>query len=141
MRKNRLQKSEFIFYIAIDRKWMNKEQVNQLLERARAEGLLEMDGGWIRPLFNTDEISIPLGFKPTSEILAEESPYEDLIARIAATTGRSPQEIVAELHPIITDRFDGNLRVEAAAIFLAKKYGVPFDDKLDALTRSIGKKK
>ena len=34
MHKERLQKSEFVFYIAIDRKWMNKEQANHLLERA-----------------------------------------------------------------------------------------------------------
>jgi len=74
MRKDRLQRSEFVFYIAIDRKWMNKEQANQLLERARSEGLVEMDGGTIRPLFDVAEVSIPLGFKPTSDVLVKESP-------------------------------------------------------------------
>ncbi|KAF5088585.1 hypothetical protein DSECCO2_37150 [anaerobic digester metagenome] len=140
MRKDRLQKSEFVFYIAIDRKWMNKEQANQLLERAKAEGLIEVDGGSIRPLFDLAEVSIPLGFKPTSDVLAaEESPYEELIGRIAAATEKPPQEVVAELHRIVTDNFDGNIRVEAAVIILAKRYGVAFDDKLSALERSIAK--
>ncbi|MDD3070900.1 DUF2240 family protein [Methanoculleus horonobensis] len=140
MRKDRLQKSEFVFYIAIDRKWMNKEQANQLLERAKAEGLIEVDGGSIRPLFDLAEVSIPLGFKPTSDVLAaEESPYEELIGRIAAATEKPPQEVVAELHRIVTDNFDGNIRVEAAVIILAKRYGVAFDDKLPALERSIAK--
>lgn len=138
MRKDRLQRSEFVFYIAIDRKWMNKEQANQLLERAMSEGLVEMDGGAIRPLFDVTEVSIPLGFKPTSDVLVAESPYEELIGRIAAATEKSPQDVVAELHQVV-DHFDGNLRVEAAVVVLAKKYGVPFEDKLAALERSVTK--
>lgn len=137
MRKERLQRSEFVFYIAIDRKWMNKEQANQLLERAKSEGLIEIEGGAIRPLFDLAAISIPLGFRPTSDILAAEDPLGDLIGRIAAATGRSVQDIVAEVHRVVTDHFDGNLRVEAAAVILARKYGVAFEDKLPALQRSI----
>jgi len=140
MRKERLQRSEFVFYIAIDRKWMNKEQASQLLERAKSEGLIEVDGGAIRPLFDVADVSIPLGFKPTSDVLATaESPYEELIGRIAAATEKPPQEVVAELHRIVTDNFDGNIRVEAAVVILAKKYGVAFDDKLPALEKSIAK--
>jgi hypothetical protein len=141
MRKERLQRSEFVFYIAIDRKWMNKEQANQLLERARSDGLVEVDGGAIRPLFDVAEVSIPLGFKPTSDVLVAESPYEEVIGRIVAATGKPPQEVIAELHRIATDHFDGNLRVEAAVVILAKKYGVAFEDKLAALERSVAKKR
>ncbi len=141
MRKERLQRSEFVFYIAIDRKWMNKEQANQLLERARSDGLVEVDGGAIRPLFDVAEVSIPLGFKPTSDVLVAESPYEEVIGRIVAATGKPPQEVIAELHRIVTDHFDGNLRVEAAVVILAKKYGVAFEDKLAALERSVAKKR
>lgn len=140
MRKDRLQRSEFVFYIAIDRKWMNKEQANQLLERARSEGLVEMDGGTIRLLFDVAEVSIPLGFKPTSDVLVKESPYEELIGRIATATGKPPQEIVAELHQVV-DHFDGNLRVEAAVVVLAKKYRVAFEDKLDSLKREVVKRR
>ncbi len=140
MRKDRLQRSEFIFYIAIDRKWMNKEQANQLLERARTEGLIEMESGVIKPLFDLAEVSIPLGFKPTSDVLTKESPYEGLIGRIAAATRKQPQEVVAELHQVV-DHFDGNLRVEAAVVVLAKKYGVAFEDKLDFLTREVVKRR
>lgn len=142
MRKDRLQRSEFVFYIAIDRKWMNKEQASQLLERAKAEGLIEIEGGAIRPLFDLTEVSIPLGFKPTSDVLAVvESPYEELIGRIVTATGKPPQEVVAELHRIVTDNFDGNIRMEAAAVILARKYRVTFEDKLPALERSVAKRR
>lgn len=142
MRKDRLQRSEFVFYIAIDRKWMNKEQASQLLERAKAEGLIEIEGGAIRPLFDLTEVSIPLGFKPTSDVLAVvESPYEELIGRIVTATGKPPQEVVAELHRIVTDNFDGNIRMEAVAVILARKYRVTFEDKLPALERSVAKRR
>ncbi len=139
LHKDRLQRSEFVFYIAIDRKWMNKEQVNQLLERARSEGLIEMESGGIRPLFDVAAISIPLGFKPTSDILVAESPYEELIGRIAVATGKTSQDIVAELHQVV-NHFDGNLFVEAAVVILARKHGVEFEDRLDALKREVVKR-
>ncbi|HQC34801.1 MAG TPA: DUF2240 family protein, partial [Methanoculleus sp.] len=107
------------------------------LERAKTEGLIEIEGGAIRPLFDLAAVSIPLGFRPTSDILAAEDPLGDLIGRIAAATGRPVQDIVAEVHRVVTDHFDGNLRVEAAAVILARKYGVAFEDKLSALQRSV----
>jgi len=142
MRKERLQRSEFIFYVAIDRKWMNKEQANRLLERAMEEGLVEIDGGTIRPLFDLASVEIPLGFKPTSDLLTgAESPCDDLIARIAAATGKPAREIAAEINQVISGDFDGNLRLEAAAVIVAKRYRVQFEDKLPALEKSVAKKR
>jgi len=139
MRKERLQKTEFIFYIAIDRKWMSKDQANLLIERGCETGLLENSGGFIVPLFNIEEVTIPLGFKPGSDIFAEESPCDILIGRIAATTGKKAQQIVGELNTLISDHFDGNLRVEAAAVILAKRYRVSCEDLLDPLTKNVQK--
>jgi len=142
MRKERLQRSEFIFYIAIDRKWMNKEQANRLLERAVEEGLVGIDGGTIRPLFDLASVEIPLGFKPTSDLLTgAENPCDDLIARIAAATGKPAREIAAEINQVISGDFDGNLRLEAAAVIVAKRYRVQFEDKLPALEKSVAKKR
>lgn len=141
MRKERLQKSEFIFYVAIDRKWMNKEQANLLLERAMEEGLVEMEGGTIRPLFDLAAVEIPLGFKPTSDLLTgAATPCDELIARIASAAGKPVREIAAEINQVIETGFDGNLRLEAAAVILAKRYGVQFEDKLPALEKSVAKK-
>ncbi|KUG19572.1 MAG: DUF2240 family protein [Methanomicrobiaceae archaeon] len=140
MRKERLQKSEFIFYLSIDRKWMNRDQAALLLDRARERGLVEYSEGWITPLFDVSEVTLPLGFRPGSDIFEDESPAEALIGRIAAATGMTDRQVVAEMNPLITDQFDGNLRVEAAAVLIAKKYGVPFEDLLDALAESVGKK-
>ncbi len=140
-RKDKLQKAEFIFYIAIEKKWMNRDQADRLIERAKAAGLIDYSGGVLRPQFNPSEVAIPLGFKPTSAILEEDEPAQELLFRIASVAGRSPTDVAAEMNRIVETDFDGKLRAEAAAILLAKKYGVPFADLRERLTKAVVKEK
>lgn len=140
-KKDALQKAEFIFYIAIEKKWMNRDQVERLLERAKEERLIESSGGAIRPLFDVGQVTIPLGFKPSSTILDEDDPAQLLLQRIAAAAHRTHQDVAGEMNQLIREGFDGHLRAEAAAVLLAKKYRVPFDDLLDRLSARIAAKK
>lgn len=136
-RKESLQKSEFVYYFALDRKWMSIEQANLLLKRGQEENLLEFSGGVVKPLFNIAEITIPLGFKPGSEIFAAPDSLQDMIDRIAQGTKKPAADVVAEMNRMIEKGFDGNLRPEAAVILVAKEYGIPFEDKLAVLKESL----
>ena len=140
-RKEKLQKSEFIFYLTIDRKWMSREQANQLLERAKAAGMVEVADGWVRPLLDLASIIIPVGFKPDSRIFESEEASQVLVGRIATTRGVPPAEVVAEVNRVIREGFDGNLRLPAAAVIVAKRYKVNFDDLRESLTVEVLKKK
>ncbi|KQC04491.1 MAG: hypothetical protein APR53_10630 [Methanoculleus sp. SDB] len=141
MRKDKLQKSEFIFFVAIDRRWMSKEEANRLLARAGEEGLLRFEGGVITPAFPVDEVTIPLGFKPSPELLAVPDVFGDLVGRIARARSSEKAAIVAELNEMVQKNFDGLLRAEAAAVILARRYGVPFDDLLDDLKARLVQEK
>ena len=136
-RKDALQKSEFVYYFALDRKWMSIEQANLLLKRGQEEKLLEFSGGVVRPLFNISEITIPIGFKPGSEIFAAPDPLQEMIDRIAQETKKPQAEVVAEMNRIIGKQFDGKIRPEAAIVIVAKEMGIPFEDKLVALKESL----
>lgn len=137
MRKEQLRKSEFIFFLAIDRKWMNKDQAQELLSRAVRKGLLIQNGDLIQPTFDLSSVTIPLGFKPSPEMLNEKDAVEMLLERIAAAQGVEMEPVVAEMNSLIRDRFDGRLRAEAAAVILARKYSVSFDDCLDELKNRV----
>jgi hypothetical protein len=141
MRKERLQKNDFIFYLALDRKWMSREQATLLLEHAVSRGQLAVADGWISPLFDIQAVTIPLGYRPPPDLLLEEEPTQTLLNRIATQTGRPLTEITAEMNHLITRDFGGRLRVEAASVILAKQYGVPFEDLLDPLKEQVTKKK
>ena len=140
-RKEKLQKSEFIFYLTIDRKWMSRDQANQLLERAKTAGMVEVADGWVRPLLDLSSITVPVGFKPDSRIFESDEASQVLVGRIAAARGVPPAEVVAEVNRVIREGFDGNLRLPAAAVIVAKRYKVGFDDLREGLTVEVLKKK
>jgi hypothetical protein len=140
-RKERLQRSEFIFYLTIDRKWMSRDQANQLLERAKAAGLVEVADGWVRPLLDLSGITVPVGFKPDSRIFESEEASQVLIGRIASARQVPPGEVVAEVNRVIREGFDGNLRLPAAAVIVAKRHRVDFGDLMDRLMVEVLKEK
>jgi len=109
LRKERLQKSEFIFYLTIDRMWMSRDQAALLLQRAEGEGLVKISGGLIEPLF------------------------------AVAVTGWSAQEVTAEVAALVHDQFDGHLSPEAGLVLLSRRYGVPISDTLASLHTSARK--
>lgn len=140
MRKEQLRTSEFVFFLAIDRKWMNKDQAHLLLSRAEREGLIRQDGGVLTPTFDLGGVNIPLGFKPTSDIFDQKDPVSDLMERIATAQERDVSAVASEMNIIIDERFDGHIRPEAAIVLLAKRYSVPFEDVLEDLKKSVVKK-
>jgi hypothetical protein len=132
-----MRKNELVYYYALDRKWMSTEQANLLIRRAEEEGLLGLQNGMYSPRFDIAEITIPVGFKPTSSVFDQNDPAQELIGRIAQTKGLLETEVVSEMNRIIKDQFDSNILPAAALVLLAKKYQVPFLDLREALIGSV----
>lgn len=138
MHRDRLRRPEFIYFLAIDRRWMSRDQAGALITIALRAGLLHEEGGVLVPSFNPAEVDIPLGFRPSDDIFQQGENYcETLMIRIAEARGISQQEVAAEINGIINDRFDGRLLPEAGAVILARKYGVPFEDFIEKLRESL----
>ena len=134
-----MRKNELVYYYALDRKWMSTDQANLLLQRAEEEGLLGQQNGVYSPRFDTAEVTIPVGFKPTSSIFERNDPSQELISRIVKAQGMQETEVVSEMNRIIREQFDGNLLPAAALVLLAKKYHVPFIDLREALIGYVKK--
>jgi len=128
-----MRKNELVYYYALDRKWMSTEQANLLLKRAEEDGLLGLVNGLYSPRFDIAGLTIPVGFKPTSGIFERHDPVQELIGRIARASSFEETVVVAEMNRIIKENYDMHLLPPAALVLLARKYGVPFDDLLDAL--------
>jgi hypothetical protein len=137
LHKEQLQRSEFIFYLAIDRMWMNREQAGALLDLAVEQGLVLVRGGLVVPLFPVGEVAVPLGYRPGPEDLERPDPERLLLARIAGATGRDEREVAAEANRLVSAGFDGQLRSKAALVLLARRHGVPFGDLLAALREGL----
>jgi hypothetical protein len=118
---------------------MSTEQANQLLRRAEEDGLIGQENGIFTPRFDLSEVTLPIGFKPTSAIFERNDPSQELIGRIAKTRNVDETDVVAEMNRIIKEGFDGNLLPPAALLLLAKKYGVPCEDMIAPLRQSLRK--
>ncbi|MDD1690979.1 MAG: DUF2240 family protein [Methanoregula sp.] len=138
-RKTGMRKNELVYYFALDRKWMSTEQANQLLRRAEEDALVRQDNGTYSLTFDSAEVIIPIGFKPTSAIFERNDPTQELIGRIAKVRNVDETEIVAEMNRVIKDGFDTHLLPPAALIILAKKYNIPFEDLRDSFRQAIKK--
>jgi hypothetical protein len=136
-RKEQLKKNEIVYYLAFERGWMNIEQANLLLARAKEEGLIANEGDMIRPLFDVQSIEIPLGFKPSASVFRKSDPQEELMQRIAMEKSMPLTLVVADMNAIISKEFDGHIRPEGAVIILAKRLGVKCSDLLPALRENV----
>ena len=138
MRKEKLKKTEIVYFLTIDKRWMNNDQAGRIIRMALDEGLLEESGAFLKPSFLVSEVDIPLGYKPSSEIFQKEvNPVEILVGDIAAKISADEGDVVAEINSIIKNGFDGNLEFEAAAVIVARKYGVEFTDKIPDFIKNI----
>lgn len=137
LHKGQLQRSEFVYYLAIDRMWMSRDQAGLLLDLAVEQGLVDLRNGVVVPLFEVGEVTVPLGYRPGAEDFQRPDAERTLLARIAAATGWDEREVAAEANRLITERFDGQLRSKAALVLLARRHEVPFDDLLAALRDAL----
>jgi hypothetical protein len=137
LHKEQLQRSEFVYYLAIDRMWMNRDQASALLDLAVEQGLVSVRAGLVVPLFPVGDVAVPLGYRPGPEDLDRPDPERLLLMRIASATGRDEREVAAEANRLVAEGFDGQLRSKAALVLLARRYGVAFEDLLAPLREGL----
>lgn len=139
-RAQKLGKSELIYYYAYDRRWMEKEEVDLIIKRGIDQGLLAIDGEMYYPVFDLTEVSIPIGYKPSSAVFLVDDPFDQLLDRIITTTGKGTEEIIGSMNKIISDNFDSNLRPEAALVLIASQLQVEVSDLIEPLKQGLMKK-
>lgn len=138
MRKEQLKKTELIYFLTIDKRWMNNDQAGKIIRMAIKEGLLEESGNHLKPSFSASDVEIPLGYKPSSDIFeTEPNPVDILISEIAEKRSVDAAEVVAEINSVIKNVFDTNLEFEAAAVIVARKYRVDFSDKIPKFLKNV----
>ena len=115
-----LGEGEFVVALSLDREWFSPDQAKRLVDVAVGRGLLDDDDGELRPTFDVDAVDIPEGFTPDTDILREQSTFEQLLDLLIAG-GLDKQTAVADTNE--TQRRLG-ISLEAAAVVVARRNGV-----------------
>ena len=132
--KRALGEGEFVVSLSLDREWFSPDQAKRLVDLAVGRGLLAQTDAGLEPTFAVDDVEIPDGYVPDTDILREQSAFERLLDAMV-DGGMEKQAAVAAANET-QRRLD--ITLEAAAVVAARREGIEIDDAgLKAVRESI----
>lgn len=130
---DRLGEGAFVVALSLDREWFSPDQAKRLVDVAVGRGLLEKADGDLVAAFDLDAVDIPSNYTPDTDILREQSTFEQLLDRMT-DAGMEKQEAVAAANE--TQRRLG-ITLEAAAVLVATREGIAVDTAADAVQAEL----
>jgi hypothetical protein len=131
--KRRLGEGEFVVSLSLDREWFSPDQAKRLVDLAVGRGLLTQTDAGLEPTFAVDDVEIPEGYAPDTDILREQSTFERLLDAMV-DGGMRKQAAVAAANET-QRRLD--ITLEAAAVVAARREGVDVDAPAAAVRESL----
>lgn len=131
--KRRLGEGEFVVSLSLDREWFSPDQAKRLVDLAVGRGLLKQTDAGLEPTFAVDDIEIPEGYAPDTDILREQSTFERLLDAMV-DGGMGKQAAVAAANET-QRRLD--ITLEAAAVVAARREGVDVDVPAAAVREAL----
>ena len=128
-----LGEGEFVVALSLDREWFSPDQAKRLVDVAVGRGLLANDNNQLTPTFDVDAVEIPEGFTPDTDILREQSTFEQLL-ELMVSGGLSKQDAVASTNE--TQRRLG-ITLEAAAIVVARRNDIDCSSVVDSVRAEL----
>ena len=130
---DRLGEGAFVVALSLNREWFSPDQAKRLVDVAVGRGLLEKVDGDLVATFDLDAVDIPADYTPDTDILREQSTFEQLLDRMT-DAGMAKQEAVAAANE--TQRRLG-ITLEAAAVLVATREGIAVDVAADAVRADL----
>src|SRR6056297_2667832 len=128
-----LGEGEFVVALSLDREWFSPDQAKRLVDVAVGRGLLEKADGDLVATFDLDAVDVPSNYTPDTDILREQSTFEQLLDRMT-DAGMAKQDAVAAANE--TQRRLG-ITLEAAAVLVATREGIAVDAAATAVRADL----
>ncbi len=113
---------DFVYGPAADLGWFTSKEMRKVLEIAQKADLVIRDNDTVRTNFDPGTVDIPLGFKPSKDILNEEVKrpvFQRILDEIlAGTKGKSKSEIISMVNQK-QERM--NIEIEVALLLVARE--------------------
>jgi len=141
--KNELGFSEFYLSLSMDLNWLTPKQAKEFINIALKQKLLIKKDDLIKPNFDYNKTSVPVGFYPSKQVfeekevkkhVKEEDVLKKIIRRIVEKTGLKDQELLDKIHEIEKEK---NITSEIAALLVGKEHNVSLDDFFNKIDEKI----
>jgi hypothetical protein len=120
----RMNESEFVVALSLDRDWFSPDQAKRLVDVATGESLLDRDGDDIVATFDVGGVDVPEDFVPDESVIQERSVFEQVLESVV-DTGVEKQEAVADINRLQSEL---DVHIEAAAVLYARRQGTDVTD-------------
>jgi len=131
--KRTLGEGEFVVALSLDRDWFSPDQAKRLVDVAVGRGLLEHTDRGLEPTFSIEDTEIPPNYTPDTDILREQSTFEQLLDAMV-DGGMTKQAAVAAANET-QRRLD--ITLEAAAVLAARREGIAVDGPAAAVRAEL----
>lgn len=141
--KNELGFSEFYLSLSMDLNWFTPKQAKEFINIALKQKLLIKKDDLIKPNFDYNKTSVPVGFYPSKQVfeekevkkhVKEEDVLKKIIRRIVEETNLNEQEVVTKLQEIEKEK---NITPGVAALLVGKEHNVSLDDFFNKIEEEI----
>ena len=126
--KNVVTVTEFLMTVSMDLRWMTPTEAESLLSLLSDHGHVKKEGDYVRPTFDVHAADVPLGFRPTGDILKrtrpKRAPDGDLLSElmaIAESSGIKRKDLIVSVNAL-QKRI--NVDIEVAALLMLREKGV-----------------
>ena len=124
-----LRESEIYLPLSMELNWFSLEDAQGIVDVAISAHLLEKREGFLEPVFDIDEVEIPVGFSPSGSFDAlsgksvgdSEDLKDRLLVYLAKAAGKNVSQLVEEIDEVCSEK---NLVFLVGAVVLAKRYNV-----------------
>jgi len=134
--RERMDESEFVVALSLDREWFTPDQAKRLVDVATEQGLVDRGDGELAITFDPGEVTIPEAFSPDDDLLTERSPFERVLDELVAS-GLDKQEAVAGVNRLQREL---GVTVAAAAVVFARRRGIDVDDAAAGARAALGER-
>jgi len=130
-----LRERDFIFILSMDLGWFTPREARRALRQAVEEGLLSLEEGMVKPLFNLETVEIPLGYRP-DERDERRGVFEIAVERIMTATGMDKHQVISLVNQE-QEKLHKLVEIEVSVLLVAKRHGVPVADLAEQAYRNL----
>ncbi len=141
--KQKLSFSELYLTLSIDLNWFTPEDAKKFVNESLKKKFLIKEKDLIMPSFDIENVSVPIGFYPSTKVFLDEEPKEikeeenllsRIVKRISENLNAKEQEI---LHKIKKIEEEKNVTTEVAALLFGKENNLDLTDFFEEIENRI----
>ena len=94
--KDVLTAKEFTMYVSLDLRWMQTKDADSLLRTLIGKGLMSRTGDYLRPLFDTSAIDVPVAYRPSDALIKSLKAAPEPVAKKSNASPDVLQQLIAK---------------------------------------------